>query len=59
MLSPQLLLWTGPCRGGGQDSARKRRVVLGLFLGNDVTDARVQEHVLVLQKRKGDLEPGF
>lgn len=28
-------------------------MVLGLFLSDDVPDAGVQEHVLVLQERKG------
>lgn len=56
---PSSWLRTGPRGGGGQDGARKRRAVLGLFLSNDVLDAGVQEHVLVLQKRKGYLESGF
>ena len=34
-------------------------MVLGLFLSDDVLDAGVQEHVLVLKKRKGGLESGF
>lgn len=38
---------------GGGRSARKGQAVLVLVLSNDVLDAGVQEHVLVLQERKG------
>lgn len=38
---------------GRQKGARKGQVVLGMVLSSDVLDAGVQEHVLVLQERKG------
>lgn len=47
--SPQLC--TGPAEGE-QKGARKGQVGLGLALSNDVLDAAVQEHILVLQGRK-------
>lgn len=38
---------------GRQKGTRKGQVGLGLALSNDVLDAAVQEHVLILQEKKG------
>lgn len=50
---PSSWLWPGPCRGGGQDGAGLCQVVSRLLLSDDVPHAGVEEHVLVLRKRKG------
>lgn len=43
----------------GQDAAGKHQGASGLLLSDDVPDAGVQEHVLVLRKRKSVLRSGL
>lgn len=49
---PSSWLQSGPCRGGRQDGAGLCQEVSGLLLSDDVPHAGVQEHVLVLRKRR-------